>query len=213
MALSPEDVFNKKFTSTRLREGYDQDEVDDFLDEIVVEFRSLNQQEEELRQRLVASDSRINELQRQNGQVIAEQLQEHISETGQQSGLPFPSQTVDASILEPSNTSNLLQLARRLHEEHVQEGIQKRDALIAEGHATAARLVSEAEAEHKAGLRELEQEQALVQNRIDELKSFEREYRNKLRGFIKGQLDELSQGGADEAPDAGVAPQAAVQAN
>src|SRR6218665_912853 len=33
---------------------------------------------------------------------------------------------------------NLLQLARRLHEEHVREGINKRDALIAEGKATAA---------------------------------------------------------------------------
>ncbi|MBK0296215.1 phosphotransferase, partial [Bacillus sp. S34] len=30
-------------------------------------------------------------------------------------------------------TTNLLTLARRLHEEHVREGVEKRDALIAEG--------------------------------------------------------------------------------
>ena len=63
MALTPEDVVNKRFNPTKFREGYDQDEVDDFLDEVVVELRRLNQDNEELRQRLMASESRINELQ------------------------------------------------------------------------------------------------------------------------------------------------------
>src|SRR5258705_13612317 len=64
MALTPEDVVNKRFNPTKFREGYDQDEVDDFLDEVVVELRRLNQENEELRQRLIGADSRINELQR-----------------------------------------------------------------------------------------------------------------------------------------------------
>src|SRR3954471_4712792 len=63
MALTPEDVVNKRFNPTKFREGYDQDEVDDFLDEVVVELRRLNQENEELRQRLMAADARINELQ------------------------------------------------------------------------------------------------------------------------------------------------------
>src|SRR3954454_24279574 len=63
MALTPEDVVNKRFQPTKFREGYDQDEVDDFLDEVVVELRRLNQDNEELRQRLMAADARINELQ------------------------------------------------------------------------------------------------------------------------------------------------------
>ncbi|RUQ41827.1 DivIVA domain-containing protein, partial [Micrococcus sp. HSID17228] len=37
MALSWEDVVNKQFQPTKFREGYDQTEVDDFLDEIVAE--------------------------------------------------------------------------------------------------------------------------------------------------------------------------------
>ena len=41
MALTPEDVVNKRFQPTKFREGYDQDEVDDFLDEVVVELRRL----------------------------------------------------------------------------------------------------------------------------------------------------------------------------
>ena len=33
--LTADDVLNKKFQPTKFREGYDQDEVDDFLDEVV----------------------------------------------------------------------------------------------------------------------------------------------------------------------------------
>src|SRR5690606_32563908 len=78
MALTPEDVVNKRFAPTKFREGYDQDEVDDFLDEVVVELRRLNQENEELRQRLIASDARINELQRSGAgaaPVVVEQQQ------------------------------------------------------------------------------------------------------------------------------------------
>lgn len=39
--LSPEDVINKRFQPTKFREGYDQDQVDDYLDEIVVALRYL----------------------------------------------------------------------------------------------------------------------------------------------------------------------------
>ena len=34
MALTPEDVVNKRFNPTKFREGYDQDEVDAFLEVI-----------------------------------------------------------------------------------------------------------------------------------------------------------------------------------
>lgn len=57
MALTPEDVVNKRFQPTKFREGYDQDEVDDFLDEIVVELRRLNQENEELRKKLAEAGS------------------------------------------------------------------------------------------------------------------------------------------------------------
>src|SRR3954462_2938475 len=136
MALTPEDVVNKRFQPTKFREGYDQDEVDDFLDEVVVELRRLGQENEDLRQRLIASESRIAELQRSGGGVSAAPAPaaDPAPAPQQPQGRPSPSAaTVDASAIDPSNTKNLLQLARRLHEEHVREGIEKRDALIAEG--------------------------------------------------------------------------------
>jgi DivIVA domain-containing protein len=213
MALTPEDVVNKRFQPTKFREGYDQDEVDDFLDEVVLELRRLNQEGEELRQRLVASEARIAELQRGGGQSagLTDQLQQQVpaapavaATTG---GLPYPSQSLDASSLDPGNTNNLLQLARRLHEEHVREGIEKRDALIAEGHATAARVIAEAEAKQRSQISSLEQERALLEHSIDELRSFERDYRQKLKSYIESQLAELN--GAAGASTGGVAVQAA----
>jgi DivIVA domain-containing protein len=185
MALTPEDVVNKRFQPTKFREGYDQDEVDDFLDEVVVELRRLGQENEDLRQRLVASESRIAELQRSNQPPTGEQAQQPAPQ------LSYPTAQVDVGAVDPSNTNNLLQLARRLHEEHVREGVEKRDALIAEGHATAARVVADAEAKQRQQLNSLDQERALLEHRIDELRTFEREYRQKLKSYIEGQLREL----------------------
>ena len=69
--LTADDVLNKKFQATKFREGYDQDEVDDFLDEIVIELRRLGQENGELRQRLSAADARVAELQRAVGSAPA----------------------------------------------------------------------------------------------------------------------------------------------
>ncbi len=251
MALTPEDVVNKRFQPTKFREGYDQDEVDDFLDEVVVELRRLNQENEELRQRLIAGESRINELQRsassqaqpapapEQPQFAAPVAAPPVvaAAAPPAAAYPAPTDTVD-----PSNTNNLLQLARKLHEEHVREGIEKRDALIAEGTATAARVVSEAEAAQQAKAAEieaaaqakaaeieaaakaqveeteaaakariaaleqerdsLEQERTTLETRIDGLRTFEREYRQKLKSYIEGQLAELESPAAGASSDA-----------
>lgn len=203
MALTPEDVVNKRFQPTKFREGYDQDEVDDFLDEVVVELRRLNQENEELRQRLIASDSRINDLQRSGAQSApAQAAPSFVQEPATAEPAPVPASAplavqpppVAAPSMDTSDTggtNNLLQLARRLHEEHVREGVEKRDALIAEGHATAARIVEESESGHRAQIESLDQERQNLEHRVEELRSFEREYRQKLKGYIEGQLREL----------------------
>jgi len=211
MALTPEDVVNKRFQPTKFREGYDQDEVDDFLDEVVVELRRLNQENEELRQRLIASDSRINELQRAGVQAAQPQQapqpmaqpQQPMAQPQQPYGQPepmpaaaYPAPPIDSNSMDPGNTNNLLQLARRLHEEHVREGVEKRDTLIAEGHATAARLVSDAEGQQRAQIASLDEERQALEHRIEDLRTFEREYRTKLKGYIEGQLRDLNSANA-----------------
>ncbi|HEV7948375.1 MAG TPA: cell division protein, partial [Glaciihabitans sp.] len=103
---------------------------------------------------------------------------------------PAPVSNVDDED-EATTTTNLLQLARRLHEEHVREGVEKRDSLIADAHATAARLLAEAEAQQRAQVATMEEERAQLEARIDELRIFEREYRQKLKSYIESQLREL----------------------
>src|SRR2546423_15568198 len=49
MSLTPEDVQNKRFTTTRFRPGYDEDEVDGFLDEVEAELTRLLQENAGLR--------------------------------------------------------------------------------------------------------------------------------------------------------------------
>jgi len=178
MALTPEDIVNKRFQSTKFREGYDQDEVDDFLDEVVVEMRRLVGENDELAKKIAASEARIAELQRSGGASGSVGVAPVVPQGG-------------ADVVDAENANNLLQLARRLHEEHVREGIQKRDELIAEGHAQAARIVVEAETEHRAFVAQLEAERAQVQNSVDQLRSFEREYRASLKTFINQQLGQL----------------------
>ncbi|MEY4348917.1 MAG: hypothetical protein RL719_214 [Actinomycetota bacterium] len=190
MSLTPEDVVNKRFQPTKFREGYDQDEVDDFLDELVIELRRLNQENEDLRQRLLASESRIAELNR-SGAGLANQLNAPAAAAITPTMGAFPEASPDPLAMDGNNTNNLLQLARKLHDEHVREGVAKRDALIAEGHATAARLIREAEAQHKSDIIRLEQEKALIEHSIAELSAFEREYRLKLKQFIESQLVEI----------------------
>jgi hypothetical protein len=192
MPLTPEDVVNKRFQPTKFREGYDQDEVDDFLDEIVLEMRRITQENEDLRQRLLAADGRIAELQRSGASLVQQVNSAEASiPVSTTPNSEFPQAAADMSGFESNNTNNLLQLARKLHEEHVREGLEKRDALIAEGHATASRIVREAEAQHKADLNRLEQEKALAENDVQTLRNFEKDYRAKLKSYIESQLSDL----------------------
>jgi DivIVA domain-containing protein len=186
MALTPEDVVNKRFQSTKFREGYDQDEVDDFLDEVVVELRRLTAENEELKAR-AGSGVAVEPAAAVEAAPAPEVVAEPVVAPAAAVVAPDVAEPID----ETAGTTNLLQLARRLHEEHVKEGAEKRDALIAEGHATAARLVAEAEAKQRAQLSILDQERSVLETKIDDLRTFEREYRQKLKSYIETQLHDL----------------------
>ena len=52
MALTPQDVQNKVFSPTRFRTGYNEDEVDTFLDEVEAELTRLLDETSDLRRQL-----------------------------------------------------------------------------------------------------------------------------------------------------------------
>ena len=69
MPLTPEDVHNKQFTTVRLREGYDEEEVDAFLDEVEAELTRLLRENEELRAKLAAATRAAAQAQQQAQQA------------------------------------------------------------------------------------------------------------------------------------------------
>ena len=56
MPLTAEDVKNKQFTPTRFKGGYDEKEVDDFLDEVEAELTRLVRENTDLRARLQVAE-------------------------------------------------------------------------------------------------------------------------------------------------------------
>ena len=60
--LTTEDVLNKKFQYVKFREGYDQVEVDEFLDEVVSTIYALQMENQDLKEKLEAAERRVAEL-------------------------------------------------------------------------------------------------------------------------------------------------------
>ncbi len=64
MALMPEDLMNQRFTPVRFSEGYDMDEVDNFLDnEVEPRLKELISENERLKTELEEAQNRIAELE------------------------------------------------------------------------------------------------------------------------------------------------------
>jgi DivIVA domain-containing protein len=199
MALTPEDVVNKRFQATKFREGYDQDEVDDFLDEVVNELRRLSEENEDLRGKLSVCERRVGELSRAT--VAREGMDDGPSPIVAPVPTPMPvpvapepmrpAAQLEAVAQGPEAAAGMLALAQKLHDEYVRNGEQQRDRILSEAREHATRLVREAEEKQRQTLGSLEQERSLLERKIDELRAFEREYRSRLKSYLEGQLREL----------------------
>jgi len=184
MALTPDDVVTKQFQHVRFKEGFDPDEVDDFLDEIVVEWRKTIAENDELKAKLAAYESAS---EAPAAAAPAEVVEEapapvpaaQVSDAGQGAAAPAAA------------SAGIIELAQRLHDEHVAEGIAQRDKLIADAQSQAASIVSEAETKGREEIARLDKERASLESRITELRNFERDYRAQLRGYIEGKLRDL----------------------
>lgn len=209
MALTPEEVVNKRFQPTKFREGYDQDEVDDFLDEVVNELRRLNAENDELRQKLAACERRVGELTRAGARAETAPEPQRPEAPEPASPPPVPAPVAASAVREPEPATpapvaassgpeaaaGMLALAQKLHDDHVKAGEEQRDKLVAEAKEHAARLVREAEEKQRQTLGALEQERSVLERKIDQLRAFEREYRSRLKSYLESQLRELESSG------------------
>lgn len=171
MALTPEEILSKRFQTTKFRDGYDQDEVDDFLDEVVLEMR-----------RLIAENADLRSGAGSSSQIEKVEVPEY----------PVAPEPVSGASVETTDASrSIIELAQKLHADHVRDGQLKRDKLVREGQEQAARMVRDAEAQAREVLGQLEINRRAVEQTIEELKHFEADYRGRLRDYIEDQLETL----------------------
>ncbi|MCT9001129.1 DivIVA domain-containing protein [Microbacterium memoriense] len=202
MALTPEDVVTKQFQHVRFKEGFDPDEVDDFLDEIVVEWRKTIAENEELKTKLAAYESgETPAAAAPADEVVVEEVVEAEPEAEPEIVEEVPAPVAAAQPAPVAGggaaaSAGIIELAQRLHDEHVAEGIAQRDKLISEAEAHAQAIVAEAEAKGRDERARLDAERATLETRISELRQFESDYRNQLRGFIEEKLRDLDVTGA-----------------
>jgi DivIVA domain-containing protein len=179
MALSPDDVVTKQFQHVRFKEGFDPDEVDDFLDEIVVEWRKVIAENDELKAKLAAYESG-DAPARAEAPIAAAPV------------AAAPAPVAEAPTGAPGAASaGIIELAQRLHDEHVAEGRAQRDQLISDAKSQAAAILSEAETRGREEVAKLDRERSQLESRISELRNFERDYRAQLRSYIEGKLRDL----------------------
>ena len=216
--LTADDVLNKKFQSTKFREGYDQDEVDDFLDEIVNTLRELQNENEDLKTKLAAAERRIAELSRSGAQQqaaapkpepapVAEPVPAPVPAPAPVAAVapPMPGVTAQAPRNEPESATGMLALAQKLHDDYVRSGQEESDRLINEAKSRATHIVREAEETSQRTLGQLEQERSLLERKIDELRVFERDYRTRLKSYLENLLGDLDNRGNALPPRSGQA--------
>jgi DivIVA domain-containing protein len=216
MPLSPEDVQNKEFTTVRLREGYDMQEVDEFLDEIEAELTRMHRENDELRQKLAA-------VTRGGGLVSAAVTpappQRPAEAPTPAPAPPAPKAAAPAPATAPSGpapveaAAKVLALAQKTADELVADAKVEADKLLAEARqraesvdaessekvskieqdarARAESLDREAQQRHEQVVGRLEAEREHLEGQVENLKAFEREYRSRLKAYLESELRKL----------------------
>ncbi|MCW2766365.1 MAG: DivIVA family protein [Nocardioides sp.] len=220
MPLTPEDVSNKRFTPVRLREGYDMGEVDQFLDEVEAELARLTKENDDLRSKLASAQGavgsgRTDRAPETVGMPVPEKAPEPapVVDPVVAAG---PVETIRVeTVPQASNAAaRLLEIATRNADELVEEAKNDADKIVGEARTKAERLESEsktkadrleADARTRAQMLDsetserrqqmfgdLEKERDKLSVEVENLRSFEREYRSRLKSYFAQQLEALN---------------------
>ncbi|MBM9469262.1 DivIVA domain-containing protein [Nakamurella leprariae] len=181
MPLTPADVHNVQFKKPSIgKRGYDEDEVDAFLDKVEAEL------------------TRLIELHNDAGGTAGPGI----------AAAPAQPSAVDAADA-PTHAARLLTIAQETADKLTTEAQDRSEQLLAEAQAKADTLVTEAQAKAdttdaetqakvQATLGDLDQQRAKLERTIAELREYEKEYRTRLKAWIHEQLGELDAVGTRE---------------
>ncbi len=225
MPLTPADVRNKQFSTTRLRPGYDEEEVDAFLDEVEVELDRLIQENEELRAKLAeclrgGSKSAVSALSSPLAEPEPEMMAPEPVALPEPERRPEPvmmsmpstednmdtaarvlalaQQTADQAIADARREADeTLGRARREADEILGKARRQAEQITSDARARAESLERDAQERHRQAMGSLVQQREELERRVDDLRAFEREYRSRLKAYLEGQLRDLEAGAAD----------------
>src|ERR1700723_2321495 len=239
MPLTPADVRNKQFSTTRLRPGYDEEEVDAFLDEVEAELDRLLQENEELRAKLaeglrggksgvpalspplsapapatMAPEPRMEPERRQPEPVMMGGMP-HIEDNMDTAArvLSLAQQTADQAIADARREADeTLGRARREADEVLTKARRQAEQITGDARARAESLERDAQERHRQAMGSLVQSREELERRVDDLRAFEREYRSRLKAYLEGQLRDLEAGATDSGafPAMGSGPDSSV---
>lgn len=187
--LTTEDVLNKKFQYVKFREGYDQDEVDEFLDEVVSTIYSLQMENQDLKEKLEAAERRVAELS--NSDFTPAETPAPVAAPAVETPAPAAALTGPQ---DAESATSMLALAQRVHDEYVRDGEEQSAKIIAEANAERDAIIADAQKQKDSLLSQLDQERELLENKINGLRTFEAEYRSNLRNHLETLLKEVDNG-------------------
>ena len=229
MPLTPADVHNVAFNKPPIgKRGYDEDEVDAFLDLVEAELARLIEENNDLK-------AQVEDMQRSGppgGMRPVPPPPEQMA--------PPPPPVVQSRIDENSQVVKVLAMAQETAEKYVADAKTEADRMVGEARAAADRMIGEARSKADAMMAEarnrsdalerdargkanaltqeaerkhneiiggLEQRKTALEKRIEELRTFEREYRTRLKSYLESQLHDLEGRGSAEpaTADAGAA--------
>ncbi|GGL96382.1 MULTISPECIES: DivIVA domain-containing protein [Micromonospora] len=219
MPLTPADVHNVAFKKPPIgKRGYDEEEVDAFLDEVERELARLIEENNELRAQVErggrgapagpGGDARLaaelNDVKAQLDRVqrdkaAAEQAARAMqAELEQVRSAGGPAVTGDGE----QQALRVLMMAQRTADDHVSDARREADSLLSEARSKAEEVTREARAKadalerdarqrHQEAMGGLDAKRTALSKHIEELKQFEREYRTRLKSYLESQLRDL----------------------
>ncbi len=222
MPLTPQDVAGKVFGPTRMRRGYDENEVDAFLDEVEAELTRLTTDNERLTRELEqarrqAGSSAPSLSKPAPAQAAAmPEAPTSLEKTVEPSAEPAAPQA-DAPAAPPAvvpavtpaapaaavvpvaaddvvvehRVARMLVLAQQTADAAVREAEDEADRTRGEARAEAERMVSEARSRAAEEIGRLQRSKSALESEVEQLQSFERDYRQRLRAYLEMQLREL----------------------
>ncbi len=222
MPLTPADVHNVAFKKPPIgKRGYDEEEVDAFLDEVERELARLIEENNELRAQVERGGGRVSagggadprlaaelaELKAQLDRVqrdkaaadqAARSMQAELEQVRGQGGGGGGAVTGEGE----QQALRVLMMAQRTADDHVNDARREADKLMTDARTKSEELTRDARAKaealerdarqrHQEAMGGLDAKRSALQKHIEELKQFEREYRTRLKAYLESQLRDL----------------------